>query len=302
MNDRRVMLVPNQLGSVEHCYHFLLGYLCPIVLWLERHPRTPVTVRDCGPMTPWLDLIRLWADIDVIAPGTMLQRVVGRHQPMSVLPRLDDPSLFDGGAFRACPTRVRSGLDGELRHAAGGIVVTDRGPADPFYASSVSEIPTAGSGRRSVPNIADVARALESVGPVRLLDAATLNPQSQVEAFTSTMTLVGQHGAGLANMVWMAPGATVIEIMPPMGSWAERLFAALADSLGMGYARVTQDGSDSPVRIADVRAAIAAASSPRVMTRGEQLRRRGSRVKASAKLRVRRWPAVSRLAGALRRS
>jgi len=255
MRSARVLLVPDQQGSVEHFYHFLLGYLLPCVVWLERHPGTPVTVRDCGPLTPWFDLIRPWADVEVVSPGTMLQWVVDRRQRRAILPPLDDPELFDGRQLRVFATRIRAGVGVGMALPGGGTVVSDRGPADPFYASPAAEVRTAGSERRSVPNMADIARELEQDGAVRLVDAALLAPRDQVATFAAARTLVGQHGAGLAHMVWMAPGSTVVEILPPLPAYRARMFRDLAASLGHRYAVVPQQTETSAVAPVNVRAA-----------------------------------------------
>ena len=286
MTRRRTMLVPNSYGSVEHFYHFLLGYLVPAAQWIERTGATEVTVRDCGPMTPWFDLLRPRADVEVVPPGLMLKLVVGRHRPMAVMPPLDNPMLFDSHALR--------GLAGGLRAAAGvasagdpsGILVTDRGPAAAYYASDASENRTAGTDRRSIPNMAEIADALGAIGPVTFADAAALSPREQIEAFAGARVLVGQHGAGLANMIWMAPGTTVVEILPPMGPSVWTLFSDLADAMGLRYARVLQESMHSPVAAADVVAAIGSAPPPRTFGAGEEARRRALRVGKSAEIRL----------------
>ena len=67
------------------------------------------------------------------------------------------------------------------------------------------------------------------------LEEATL--RAQVALFAATATLVAQHGAALVNMVWMAPGGLVVEILPEMGS-ARRIFPMLAAAWGPRYPRV----------------------------------------------------------------
>ncbi len=273
MSRRRTIVVPDCHGSVEHYYHFMLGYFVPLAQWVDRTGATEVTVRDCGPMTTWFDLLRPRVDIEIIAPGMMLKRVIGRHQPMAVMPPLDNPMLFDGPAMRLLADRLRASA-GITPAAGAGIVVTDRGPTPKHYAVATAEVRTTGSERRSVPNMAEIARRLESVGPVARVDGADLAPREQIEVFSSAGVLVGQHGAGLANMLWMAPGSTVVEILPPVGEGVWELFGDLADALGLSYARVLQESMHADVDAAAVVAAVGSAPAPRSFAPRERARRR----------------------------
>jgi hypothetical protein len=289
MVTRRVLLLPNQAsGSVEHFYHFLFGYLCPMVLWIERSGATRVTVRDCGPMTPWFDVLPPGVDVDVVAPGVMLQRVVGRHQPMKVLESMDNPMLFDRRAFRLFAKTVAGPPSDHSGPASAQVLVTDRGRPDPFYTGPLSQNPTAGNDRRSVPNMAEVTHALEAGNPARLIDAATMSPRDQIQSFSSACAVVGQHGAGLANMVWMPAGSTVIEILPPVRDDVRELFRDLADTLGHSYGRVDQESLHSDVNPADVLEALRSAPPPRVLGPTETARRRLLRAGKSTEVRLRR--------------
>lgn len=59
--------------------------------------------------------------------------------------------------------------------------------------------------------------ALARVAPsakitVNVLDAAALSLHEQVRTFSRCMLLVGDHGAGLSNAVFMPAGAAVVEL------------------------------------------------------------------------------------------
>ena len=79
------------------------------------------------------------------------------------------------------------------------------------------------------------------------MEAAELSPSAQVQLFSQARVLIGQHGAGLANMVWMPPGSQVVEIKPPLDSAVDTIFEHLAAEVGHKYVAVNQDDQHSSV-------------------------------------------------------
>ena len=75
--------------------------------------------------------------------------------------------------------------------------------------------------------------------------------------------MVGQHGAGLAHMLWAPMGGGLVEILPnpgrkpvqavPNGTY----FRNLCTVLGLGWQVVRQEDSHSPVAPGEILAAIA---------------------------------------------
>jgi capsular polysaccharide biosynthesis protein len=101
----------------------------------------------------------------------------------------------------------------------------------------------------------DVVEHLARDGPTDLVEAGLLTPVQQVNRFAAASVLVGQHGAGLANMLWMPTGSTVIEIIP-QEKRKKRYFEALARALGHAYVAVIQSGLHDPVDPAEIAAAL----------------------------------------------
>jgi len=101
-----------------------------------------------------------------------------------------------------------------------------------------------GSMRRSIPNL---RAAAESIAGTTVVDLASWSPHEQVVRMQGTRVLVGQHGAGLAQMIWMPTGGTVIEVRPPLPPQVENLFERLARVLGHSYRRIPQQSVHSPV-------------------------------------------------------
>ena len=261
----RVLLVPNQWdGSVQEYYHFLLGYLGPVLVWLERHPGTQIAMRDCGPMQPWIDAQLGQENLEILNPGAMLHLFAGKRHKSEVLRGFDDPTRFDPAhleAFRAIALR-RAGISASAAAAAGatGTTVIDRATSGDFNATAAAEVPASGATVRSIPNLSEVVTSPSFFSPadaVQVVDAAYLGPIEQMQLFSSTSLLIGQHGAGLANMLWMPRGSAVVEILPPSPPWVEPIFSNLAVALGHRMTVVRQDGPHSPVDATALAGAIA---------------------------------------------
>ncbi len=243
----RTALVPNQWsGSVQQYYHFLLGYLAPVILWLDRTGAQSITVRDCGPMNRWFDVLPDSVDVEVMQVGHFLHVFAGDLQPCVVLRGMDYPDEFsrrDLSRFRERLMELVSVPEVE----PSAVTILDRRPADPFYFTRESEIDLAGAERRSVPNLGNWAEGIRDRVSLDFFDATDLSVREQVERSVGTRVLVGQHGAGLANMVFMRPGGTVIEIHPPLPEEAVHTFRRLSAACGHEYVTVPQADVHAPV-------------------------------------------------------
>lgn len=242
----RVLLVPGHWsGSVEHFFHFLLGYLCPALLAIEDLGLDRVTMRQCGPLDSWLDLLRSRCDVEIIPPRVLAQRARDDRRPRVMLPAMDDPGSFDGDAIGRFAALMRTAIGvGGSGPSEPRTIVLDRVAPDPFYSLPDAEIPTAGAERRSLPNAADVAAAIPRA--VRM-SPELMDPVAQVRAFDAACAVVGQHGAGLAHMIWLPAGRAVVELMPPMPPRQRTIFASLARALGLRYSCINQTSHHEPV-------------------------------------------------------
>lgn len=251
----RVMVVPGTWqGSVEHFYHFLLGYFMPTVLWQERSGSEVFSVRDCGPMNPWFDLLRPGTDLEIMNPGQMLQRYVTHRQVAKVVRGWDDPRRFHRKSHVTFTDvmRARVGARNSV-NTRPRITLVARAPSPVFYLSGASEAYGSGAAWRSIPNIPEIASALDPLGDVEVLDTAGLPPTDQIRTLASTDVLVAQHGAGLSNMIWMRPGAAVVEIQPPQLPTVDIIFSSLASVRGLAYIRVAQENDHAHVNPIAVR-------------------------------------------------
>lgn len=252
----RTALVPNQWsGSVQQYYHFLLGYLAPTLLWLDKTKVDRITVRDCGPMNRWFDRVLNQEDVEVMQVGHFLHVFAGKLQPCVVLRGLDFPDEFSSRNLSRFRRIILDRLD-VVDTDPTRVSVLDRTSTDAFYLTSESEIDLAGSARRSTPTLRTWATSVATKVNLDYFDATDMEIDDQAIRFAGTHTLIGQHGAGLTNMVFMRPGGTVIEIHPPLPAEARATFEKLANACGHRYVRIAQDDVHGDFDVAALESAI----------------------------------------------
>ncbi|MBR0652293.1 glycosyltransferase family 61 protein [Roseomonas terrae] len=266
----------NLRGSVQHFYHFMFGYVLP---FLEHASALRDThrflVRDCGPLN------HLLAELDgfrlqVISAHTLLSGLVGVNEEVGKTPRMIVPGFDSPRAYaRDRLLRIRrvvQDLYGERIAAAAAshpatasdrlVLVVDRAPPSPFYRSAASEVRTAGAERRSVPNMAEVHAAIAARHDTLLVRLEGCSLFEQIHLFSRAWRVVGQHGAGLAHMIWARPDAGLVEILPaengPSVLPPVRLvhFQRLCAVLGLAWNPVMQAGHHAPVDPTDILAAL----------------------------------------------
>lgn len=133
------------------------------------------------------------------------------------------------------------------------IVVIERSEIPSFYKKN--EDADYGPARRSIPNLKLVATALEPLGEVRILSPENLELRQVIEEISQADVLVGQHGAGLANMVWMREKKYVIEISHTQTPGL--YFPVLARLANLKLERlVCQESAHAPVAPHEVFAAV----------------------------------------------
>lgn len=273
----RLVVVPaNQGGSVQHFYHFLFGYLLP---FLEHCHALRAThrflLRDCGPMNRLLRELDGFT-IETIPTNLMLTSLVGTnevvgHLPKIVAPGFDSPRFYALDRFMRCRAVMAELYRDRFAAAAARfpatasdrlVLLVERAPPDPFYDTAASENRSGGSARRSVPNMAELHAAIATRHDALLVRLEDCSLFEQIHLFSRAWRVVGQHGAGLAHMIWARSAGGLIEILPnprqqPLGAIAHaNFFQGICRRLDLPWHAVMQADQHAPVAPEEILAAL----------------------------------------------
>lgn len=251
--------IQNRAGSVEHYYHFILGFLLPLTLRLKSAPLSaPARVRSCGPMDRILTEV---FGTDITAGHKEATPAASGGRPESAAPPpgetlqgFDLPEAYDARSILTGRDAVLERLGLQIGPACAGlppephIVLIQRLPSPEFYLSAQAEIPTSGAERRSVPNMQELlARLSGEFASVSLVALEYMSLRAQAMLFGCADIIIAQHGAALTNLLWCRPGTRVIEIMPretlhQIERSRRDYFGSLARLSGLRHTRLLQDG------------------------------------------------------------
>lgn len=100
-------------------------------------------------------------------------------------------------------------------------------------------------GRRRIANEAELRPILARAGFVEIaMEGLALD--AQIAAFAGATTIVAPHGAALAHLPHAAPGATVLELLPP--AYTNPSYLMLAGACGFRYGALRGDPSSGGAR------------------------------------------------------
>ncbi len=278
------LTIRNHFGSVEHYYHFLLGFLVPLVNWYNTHDGSAypaILVRSCAVLDPLIHELGLpnLMVLDKEVHRSLVDQPNWDGRPLQHLhlEGYDNELLFASEIFvnAAQYIKKRLGIPDSLpqtaaRHDSPAIVVIGRKPPDPFYLTAKSEKHNAGSMRRSIPNLSEIASELGQLGQVHLIYLEEYPFKEQIQWFMRADVIVAQHGAALASLIFCRAGTAIVEILPPdkvnririlknivralLGKnthkgWKvyKTLFYSLARTLNLRYYYILQKDDHSPV-------------------------------------------------------
>jgi len=202
-------------GSIEHYFHFLLGYLLPSVYLVKKRRLHRVVVSDCGPL-----MNRVMSD--VLREVGVAYEYVGESLPEKsfFLPAWDSSAQMGEGLFHAAATLEEIALrkqdccvpppDGSAR------LLLDRMPPIDFYSENgAAEKKGYGRSRRFIPNLKTVSFKLKALGVNHRLYAPGYHSiWCQIRHFSRASHIAGVRGAEWANLAWAKPGVRLRVLYP----------------------------------------------------------------------------------------
>lgn len=240
--SRLFVLAP---GTRENYFHFLIGYLMPLVHAQGHRRFDRFQALDCGPLlTPILaeTLTRLGHEFAIVAPEK-----IGRPVCVEAWDRLDSPWRSPEAVWRAvdvvrqawrdhpCPARDCPRSENLL---------IQRSDPHEHHLGEAPEFRGYGTSRRGVSNVPEIASVLRAHG----VDHAVYEPGAhglgcQIEAFTRARRLLGFRGAEWANLIWSGSGTRirVLDHEPPA-----KTLDRFARRLGIHHEFVFVDGPHAP--------------------------------------------------------
>lgn len=260
-----VILHPHNLGGrLTHYYHFACAVLFPLLIEIEIgsvRSGASIVCPDCGPMNRHLHFVfakfRLKAVFyHPLLTWSMCNIPECRHLHLTPYDRSNvsgfEMSREMNDLLQGCGHKI-SGITGQQSRIP--ILLIDRGPPSDFYVrENQGQIDgSAGSARRSIPNIERLDVSLNKVEETTSVRLETLTLAEQIALFRNSDVIVAQHGAALVNLAWSTSSTAVVEIVPTsIKSRDINHFRNMCRSRGIQHIHIVQGGRDTPVDVVTV--------------------------------------------------
>ncbi|MDF1571369.1 MAG: glycosyltransferase family 61 protein [Bacteroidales bacterium] len=217
-------------GNIDHYYHFIFDLLLPLSLIIRKTPSDVIfLLQETGILTPILlklfgSRVRIQHNFETIPEEKMVD-LMGLNPLKTSIQHFPYHYLKELICDKYCivPT-----------NAPNKILLIERAPPDPYYLD-VSKSKGSGSSRRSIRNHKELEECIRSkIAPgyeFHNLQLENMPFEEQVRYFDSAVAVIGQHGAGLANIIWMPQQSIVIEF----GFQSKKHFKKLSASLKHQY-------------------------------------------------------------------
>lgn len=235
------LLIAKHSKSLENPYHFWLGYLLPIANELQKKKdQHTYFVRECGPMTNWLETLKNVHNIKILKPGMLLKYFLD-DVPSVIFDNWDNPKNFNSNDMKKSIDYLKKIYIMEEKFKKNKIGILNRNKVLDFYTSGKQEIVSSANRVRSINNIEDLYLEISKNFNTELIDTTKVSPRISATKYSELSVLVGQKGAGLTNMIWMDPGSLIIEICAPQTLFSKELdicYEELAKNIGHNFIRV----------------------------------------------------------------
>jgi hypothetical protein len=271
----------SKMGQMSHYYHFTMNCMIPSVLFYRAHRRRKIVLcNDDLTVGPLSTLPSYKAILPMVDTSINCSRMV-KESDIIVLPVYDDhhgsgASRLTREDWQALHDHIKAvtPLDFPASNVFSqrDIIVIRRANSTALDNTTLlaMNLSTAisGASRRSISNIFDVERGIiDTFGAdrVKLVALEEMSIFEQYWTFYNAKVIIGQHGAGLVNVVYANMGdfRGLIEMSPYVydrqglifRSFSE-CFQYLAQARNTQYIKVRQHGEFGSVAVADVRNAV----------------------------------------------
>jgi hypothetical protein len=200
-------------GSVEHYYHFLFDLVFPVFeITGQQKSITIVAETQLAPIAKELfcDKIKFIDPESKFRGGTMDLRGMNPR-----VYRIDERQILNFRNF------ISEWMIGKPLSHTGDLLLIERSLPPDYYLSDECSVKGGGSLRRSIANHSEISDdlrilvetgMLEGIKTMRNVKLEGMPFHEQIQLFASAKLIVGQHGAGLSNIVFCKPGTHVVEI------------------------------------------------------------------------------------------
>jgi hypothetical protein len=253
----RIIKINNQAGSIEHYYHFILGYTFPFIHWYifnKKNINSPIIMRYCGDvLAPLFNSIKI-PNVILKDKETFLELLeTANPNNVTVLPGWDRPDYFIKTKLLRVANFIETALQKEITQQENSIkkkdyiLIIGRKPPNEYYLRKDAENPSSGTQRRSIPNIYEILKYLDKKNIEYVyteLEDLTLG--QQIALFKNARCIVAQHGASLTNIIFCNPNVSIVEITPVL-SKNTGMYRLLAYELNLKHEIIFQHTCHSPV-------------------------------------------------------
>ena len=233
-----------QQGSIEHYYHFIFDLILPLSNLIENTPSdVTFVVKDFGIYTDRL--------LDLFPGRIKIETEINLHQNTNRIPLIGmNPKwvYLNSRTLEIFKDNICHKLKIIPNGRANKVLLIERLPPDPYFLTKAIK-QGGGTTRRSIPNHDELASAIQSLVSTPFefhnLQLETMSLDEQIKCFDNAVVVIGQHGAGLANCIWMKRQSTVIEL----SSDAYEHYSILSSLKDHSYFRYQTSGPHSNINI-----------------------------------------------------
>lgn len=241
------LLIAKHSHSLESPHYFWLGYFLPIVNELRKNKSKNVMffVRNCGPMTNWLEFLKNKHPVVIVKPGLLLKYYL-EDIPSVVFDYWDDEDRFNREEFLETVNFLKNEYTQKPSIDLKKIGVLNRNKPLDFYNSGQQELYATNNFKRLIKNIDELKIEISKFYDCELIDTTLNSPEESINIYSNLNVLIGQFGAGLTNMLWMKKGSLIIEIFSKNDTNPEdkrECYKKLSETLGHKYIRVSAQDS-----------------------------------------------------------